>query len=556
MVHPGEIIAIIQTTTILTQIDLVEYSCRFSVRTGLLAFLLFVLLPGCSQKAGFKRSVSEIDHFGLSAKRGDADWAGLGRPAPDGKEKGRRPEFDNIWQRIVSLYALPREYNSQIERELQWLLKNRGYVDRVQRRAEPYLFEIVDQIENQGIPGEFALLPIVESAFQPYAYSHADASGIWQFIPSTARLYGLKQDWWYDGRRDIYAATQAAIRYLQKLNNDFNGDWLLALAAYNCGEGAVQNAINWNLRRHRPTDFWSLKLPQETRGYVPRLLAVSRLFANAERYGIRLHPIGNRPYFKKITVASQIDLKMAAELAGISMHRLYQLNPGYNQWASAPYGPHRLLIPMENAKIFSEKVDKLSEVTKVQWRRHRIDHGDSIESIAENYGASVDNILKANKLTDTDLEPGSHLIVPLSDEELAHYNYLPNPNTPRRNLAKRITRSSRGKIVYTVRRGDTLSKIARRYSVSLKVLARWNRLGIRSGIRTGTRLAVWTQGFGPKKPAAYGFRTYTVRKGDSLSKLARRFNVSVTDLQKWNKPKVGKFLIPGQTIQVHGRPAG
>ncbi|MGH8548976.1 MAG: LysM peptidoglycan-binding domain-containing protein [Methylococcales bacterium] len=505
--------------------------------------------------------MSDIDHSGLSARHGDADWAGLGkleRSAHAGKHKGHRPEFDNIWQRIFALYGLPREYNVQIERELHWFLKQRDFIDRVQLRAEPYLFEIVEQIENQRIPGEFALLPVVESAFHPYAYSHMDASGIWQFIPSTARLYGLKQNWWYDGRRDIDAATQAAIRYLQKLNNDFSGDWLLALAAYNCGEGAVQNAINWNLRRHRPTDFWSLKLPQETRDYVPRLIAVSRLFRNAERYGIRLRQIKNRPYFKKIIAASQIDLKMAAELAGISMHKLYQLNPGYNQWASAPYGPHRLLIPMENAKLFSEKVGKLSDVTKVQWLRHRINHGDSIESIAENYGASVDNIVKANKLTETDLEPGAHLIVPLSDEELAHYNYFSNPNIPERSRARRISRSSRSpeKIVYTVRRSDTLSKIAKRYSVRAKDLAGWNRLGRRSVIRPGMKLVVRSRGYTPKKPASYGFRTYTVRKGDSLSKLARRFSVSVTDLRKWNKPKAGKVLIPGQTIKVHSRPAG
>lgn len=547
---------------ILTQIDLVEYNCRFSVRTGLLALLLFIVLPGCSQKAGFRQSLSDIDHSrgaGLSGKRGGGDWAGLGsfgRPVPGGKKKAFRPEFDNIWQRIVSLYALPPEYNFQIERELQWFLRNPDYIDRVQIRAEPYLFEIVAQIEDQGIPGEFALLPIIESAFQPYAYSRADASGIWQFIPETARRYGLRQDWWYDGRRDIDAATQAAIRYLKKLNNDFHGDWLLALAAYNCGEGAVQNAIDANLRRGYPIDFWSLKLPQETRGYVPRFLAVSRVFANAERYGIRLHPIKNQPYFKKITVASQIDLKMAADLAGISMYKLYQLNPGYNQWASAPYGPHRLLIPMENARLFTEKVDKLSEVTKIQWRRHRISHGESIESIAETYGASVDNILKANRLADTTLAPGTHLIIPLSEEELAHYNFFPNPNTPKPNPPKRVIRTSQEKIVHTVRRGDTLSNIARRYSVNPKDLAKWNRIGKRSIIRPGMKLALWGRDSQARKAAAHGFRNYTVRKGDSLSHIARRFKVSVTDLRKWNKLKIGQFLVPGQKIKVQSQHTG
>ncbi|MGH8557875.1 MAG: LysM peptidoglycan-binding domain-containing protein [Methylococcales bacterium] len=547
-----------------------EYNCCFSFRVGALALLLLVMLPGCSQKAALKRSASDVDRsglFGLSANR-DSDRTGfgnVGQPIPIVKDKIYQSKFDTIWQHIVSLYGLGPVHNSQIDREMQWFLKNPDYMDRVQLRAESYLFEIVDQLEKQKIPGEFAFLPVIESAFQPYAYSPAHASGIWQFIPSTARRYGLKQDWWYDGRRDIYAATQAAIRYLRKLNNDFNGDWLLALASYNCGEGAVQNAINRNLRSDRPTDFWSLDLPQETRGYVPRLLAVSKLFANSERYGIRLRPISDRPYLKKITVASQIDLKMAAELAGISMHKLYELNPGYNQWASAPQGPHRLLIPMENARIFSEKVDRLSEVTKVQWCRHRIDYGDSIESIAENYGASVDNIKKANNLTTTSLEPGTHLIVPLSDQELPHYNYFPNPNTPKRSLANlrlpgrqlpsRKLQGSRSKIVYTVRRGDTLAKIARRYAVSLKDLANWNRLGKRLVIRPGTRLAVWTRGSKITKPATYGFRNYTVRKGDSLSKVARRYKVSLTDLRKWNALKKSKSLISGQKLKVRNRSA-
>lgn len=537
-----------------------EYSRRLTVRLYLFAFLFISLLSGCSQKAALDRSDQEPGKSslsGLSATNTGKDWAGLGnvgRPVTERRKEVYQSKFDNIWQRIISLYRLPPIYNSKINKEMQWYLKNPDYLDRVQLRAEPYLFEIVDQFEKQGIPGEFALLPIVESAFQPYAYSPARASGIWQFIPSTGRIYGLKQNWWYDGRRDIYAATQAAIRYLRKLNNDFNGDWLLALAAYNCGEGKVQSSINRNLRRHRRTDFWSLKLPRETRDYVPRLLAVSRLFANAKRYGIRLRPIPDQPYFKKITVASQIDLKLAAELAGISMNKLYQLNPGYNQWATDPFGPHRLLIPVENADPFSDQIAKLSTVQKVQWRRHRIRRGDSIQSIAERYGTSVANIHKANKLTKTSLEPGTHLIVPLSEEQLAHYNYFPNPHAPKHRQLKRKRRNSQKRILYKVRRGDSLSKIARRYSVSLKSLAKWNRLSTRSIIHPGKRLAIWTRSHHRKRSSTYRYRRYTVRKGDSLSRIARRFNVSVADLRKWNKPKLGKYLIPGQKIKVGTRP--
>ncbi|MGH8497608.1 MAG: LysM peptidoglycan-binding domain-containing protein [Methylococcales bacterium] len=547
----------------------------------------------CSQKAAFNRSISDVDRvglFGLSATR-ESDrtlFGNVGRPSfPDVEDMvhSHRSKFKTVWEHILSLYKIPPVHHPQVYQEMQWFLRNREHLDRVQQRAEPFLFEIVDQLEKQRIPGEFALLPIIESAFQPYAYSRAHASGIWQFIPSTGRRYGLQQDWWYDGRRDIYAATQAAIRYLRKLHGDFNGDWLLALAAYNCGEGAVQNAIDRNFRNDLPTDFWSLKLPQETRGYVPRLLAVSKLFADARRYGIRLRPIPDRPYFKRITVASQIDLKMAANLAGISLHKLYQLNPGYNQWASAPQGPHRLLIPMENAKIFSGKIDNLSDVTGVQWRRHRVNPGDSLESIAEIYGASVANIQKANNLRTASLETGSHVIVPLTDQELLHYNYFPNPNMSKRSiasrggskrgLAKRVLRSGKSrraseKTLYTVRRGDTLSKIAKRYSVNSKDLAKWNRIGKRPTVRAGTKIAVWYTGHGSKsglkkaaskrksnrvasksrKAASKAVANYTVKKGDSLTKLARRYNVSVTDLRKWNGRKKGKTLLAGQRLKI------
>ncbi len=526
---------------------------------GLSALLVFAVLSGCSQKAGLE-SVSEIETgwSGLSDKR---NVAGITvtksepRSVADRKDGPYQSKFETIWQRIFSLYALPPVQDFRIDQELRSFLRSTDYLDRVQLRAEPYLFEIVDQIEKQGIPGEFALLPIVESAFQPYAYSHAHASGIWQFIPSTARIYGLEQNWWYDGRRDIYAATQAAIRYLQKLNRDFNGDWLLALAAYNCGEGAVQNAINRNLRRGRPIDFWSLDLPRETRAYVPRLLAVSGLFVKAERYGVRLRPIKDRPYLKNITVARQIDLKVAAELAGISMHKLYMLNPGYNQWASAPYGPHRLLIPMENAQILTGIVDKLSEATKVQWRRHRINRGDSLQSIAATYGTSVAHIQKANNLGTTNLQPGDYVIVPLCDDEPAHYNYFANPNTPKFTFPAPLIRNLQKKILHVVRRGETLARIARHYSISLKELLSWNRLSTRSLIRPGKRLAILARNNRPGATALQGVRSYTIQKGDSLSVIARRFNVSIADLRKWNKPKFGNRLVPGQKIKVvPGRP--
>lgn len=229
---------------------------------------------------------------------------------------------------------------------IAWYARHQAYLDRVAERATPYLFHIVEEIERRGMPMELALLPIVESAFHPFAYSRSHASGIWQFIPGTGRNYGLKQNWWYDGRRDIVAATDAALRYLDKLNKEFHGNWLHALAAYNTGERNVGRAIKRNRKAGKQTDFWSLRLPRETRGYVPSLLAVAELLAEPEKYGITWQTIENKPYFTQVDIGGQLDLATAAGLADLSMDDLYTLNPAFNRWATAPDGPHHLLVPV------------------------------------------------------------------------------------------------------------------------------------------------------------------------------------------------------------------
>jgi membrane-bound lytic murein transglycosylase D len=233
--------------------------------------------------------------------------------------------YDNLWDRLFDRYDLPEVSHPEVDRELSWFMSHPTYIERVQSRAEPFLYSIVKQLEKQNMPAELALLPVIESAFQPHAVSPAHAAGIWQFIPATGRHYGLKSSYSYDGRRDIYASTRAAIKYLKKLHNDFNGDWLLAIAGYNCGEGAVGRAIQRNQAQGLPTDFWSLNLPQETRTYVPRLLAVAKLFNESEAYGISLRPIPNKPLYKTVVMKDQVDLAVAANAADISLDKLFEL---------------------------------------------------------------------------------------------------------------------------------------------------------------------------------------------------------------------------------------
>lgn len=278
-------------------------------------------------------------------------------------------EYANLWERLFDNYSLPDVGNQAVEREVSWYINHPNYLLRAQQRAEPFLYNIVQQIERQGVPGELALLPVVESAFQPRAVSPANAAGIWQFIPATGRRYGLRQNHSYDGRRDVYASTRAAIKYLKKLNRQFDGDWLLAIAAYNCGEGAVERAIQRNLYQGLPTDFWSLDLPQETRSYVPRLLAVSRLMADAGRYGIDLMHIPNQARYKPVKVSQQLDLALAADAADMSLEQFKALNPGFKQSFVDPEGSVRLFVPADKSKTFKKELARLASVQSDMLRR-------------------------------------------------------------------------------------------------------------------------------------------------------------------------------------------
>ncbi|WP_232470439.1 MULTISPECIES: transglycosylase SLT domain-containing protein [Methylococcus] len=327
---------------------------RFPFRPRLLATmsLVVLLLPGCANKPNnLKPSVPE-PRLGAASEN-------PGKPKK-GKQASPGSQYDTLWERMFSLYALPQVEHRLVDREVSWFINHPDYLKRAQKRAEPFLYTIVRQLEKQKMPGELALLPIVESAFQPHAVSPARAAGIWQFIPETGRRYGLKRSRSYDGRRDVYASTRAAIKYLKKLHNDFNGDWLLAIAAYNCGEGAVAKAIQRNEARNLPTDFWSLDLPEETKAYVPRLLAVSKVFANADKYAIDLHYIPNEAIFKPVKVSSQLDLALAADAADMSLERMLELNPGFKHPRADIEGSYRLFVPADKSRKFKKELARLA----------------------------------------------------------------------------------------------------------------------------------------------------------------------------------------------------
>lgn len=527
-------------------------------------------LQGCAQnnKTGDRAS-------GLS----DAAFQSL-QGLPQGQAGDDSNAHESLWQRVFDMYALPTFEHEAIDREVAWFVGHPDYIARVQERAGVYLHAIVEQMDRQDVPGEIALLPVIESAFRPEAYSPKDAAGLWQFIPSTGRMYGLKQNRWYDGRRDVYESTQAAIRYLKKLHDGFGGDWLLALAAYNAGEGTVGRAIKRNQEQNKPTDFWSLNLPQETKTYVPRLLAVARVFANSGDYALSLRHIPNRAKLEPIAVAPRMNLQHAANMADISVEELHNLNPGFNQGSTGP-DEQTLLIPVEKSDTFKEQLSKLdwntpadasAETSGETGAFHLVRHGESLAQIAQQYGASVPAIRQANNLPSNKLRTGSQLLIP-SSEKAVHRE---NMQEYRQEIAVAPSAASgEQRVAYSVHRGDTLQSISRHFDVSADMVKRWNHMESNKDLRAGQQLTVWVKAAVSRdhvaavadKPAAAAPRAhtetkadkqqpvqYTVRGGDTLYTIAKRFNVSVDALRKWNVARFsGKDsgLRPGVVLTVH-----
>lgn len=465
------------------------------------------------------------------------------------------PAPQHAWDRMRQNYALSIPNKHRINQAANWYKRHPKYLQRIQERAAPFLFFILEEIEKRDIPAEIALLPAVESAFQPFAYSPGRAAGIWQFIPSTGRHFDLKQNWWYDGRRDVVASTRAALDYLVSLSKQFDGDWELALASYNSGAGTVRKAIKHNRKQGKPTDFWSLKLPDETSAYVPRLLALAKIFNNAEAYGIELLNIPDAPYFSTIDIKSQIDLALAAEMADIPIQKLYLLNAGFNRWATDPDGPHQLTLPVDSLEQFSRKLAALPLEKRLSWKRYKIKAGDSLSVIARRHGTTPKLIKQVNKLQGNRIRAGKHLLIPVSSKNLDHYVYTQNQ---RKSAIQ--NRSRKGiKKHYRVKQGDTLWEIAKAHHVSYKKLASWNGMAPGDPLKTGQTLVIWTAkpnsnsklSLLEMQPAGTQSRLhYKVRQGDSLSLIADRFKVSITDLKRWNTIQ-GKYLQPGQSIKLY-----
>ena len=503
---------------------------------------------------------AEPQGFGSAAFAADGDSPSLNLISPlDGlwdQLETVEPDSDDLLARLRYGFELEWEDNRRIQAQLQWFVSHPDYLDRVFTRAQRYLPHIMDELVRRDLPVELALLPIVESAYDPFAYSHGRAAGLWQMIPGTARRFGLTQNWWYDGRRDVVESTRAALDYLEHLHDFNDGDWLNAIASYNSGEGNVRRAVRNNHAKGKPVDFWNLRLPRETSAYVPKLLALVEIVRDPAKYQLDLPHVADEPQFAVTDVGTQIDLALAAELAGVDVDTIYTFNPGYNRWSTDPKGPHKLVLPIDAVDTFNAALAEVPPAELVRWKRHKVRNGEAISQIANRYNTTVSAIRSANNLRGNMIRAGHYLMIPVATKPLSAYSKSADARLARTQNRQRAA----NKIEHVVATGDSFWTISQRYGVTTRQLAAWNGMAPRDTLPAGRKLVVWTDGSVVDTPrmsptAALGNTTrkvrYTVRNGDSLYVIARKFRVGIDQIARWNKIDKNKILRPGQTLTMY-----
>ncbi len=469
----------------------------------------------------------------------------------------------DVWQRIRDGFSLHIPKNRRID-QLLHVYREQERMDRIQARAAPWLHYIANELESRKLPMELALLPAVESAYQARVFSPRGAAGIWQFMGATGGQYGLEQNWWYDGRMDVVDSTRAALDYLSWLQRRYHGDWLLALAAYNSGIRTVDRAIRRNKRHGRPHDFWHLRLPRETRSYVPQWLALLRIIRDPGHYGVALHPVEDRQTFATLRIDKPIDLRIAAKLTSIPLSDLVTLNPGLRHLHTGSNDSYKLHLPRHRIDDFRKKLASIPKAELIGWRHYQVKPGDVLGRIALAHGTTVTAIKLANNLKGSRIRIGQRLKLPIGDsatpmaisprkaKPMAAAHTKPARNHRTRlassgHLATKTTRKADG-ITYKVRSGDSLWIIAQHFDVPVTRLAAWNDIAINQTLRPGRMLRIHT---GSRTADKGSTRIhYKVRKGDSLYLIARRFRVKMDQLQSWNKLD-DKYLMPGQKLTLY-----
>ncbi len=449
----------------------------------------------------------------------------------------------NLWQQIRLNFGIEDLDSADVEKFEQFYSERKEYLNRIFQRAALYLPYISNEVQRRGLPSELALLPIVESAFNPRAYSVKGAVGLWQFMPATARDYGLSRNWWYEGRRDIVRSTGAALDHLYYLKLIFN-DWQLALAAYNAGEYKVKRSMQHNARRKRSTHYEFLDLATETREYVPKLIALRNIVSNPQKFNIELPAMSTKLNFETIEFPFQVDFSVLAKATGIDQTEIAMLNPAFRRKSTPPDGHYQLLIPTDKVdSVMAWKANTLPSQAVVS-SEHIIEPGDTLSAIAVRYGVKVSDLMSVNSLESDVIRIGQALRIPLS-----------NRGIHARTLAEQDSTDS--PLVHEIQAGESIGLIAQIYGVSVARLKSFNSL--KSDIvRVGQKLNIPVKsstgqfaGGSSDIPADNNQITYKVQVGDSLWKIARLYKVRVTDILLWNDLNANDYIRPRQQLILY-----
>ena len=441
----------------------------------------------------------------------------------------------DIWERIRRelTIKIPDDQIAATSIYRERLYKNQSAVNRISKSGQRYLFHTLSRAQELDLPVELALLPFVESEFDPYAKSVDGATGIWQFMPATGKEWGLKSNWWYDGKKDVLASTEAALKFLSYLHQKFDEDWLLAMAAYNTGPSRVNRAIRKNKMQDKGIRFWDLDLPKETTAYVPKLLVLCELINNPKSFEVNLPSIANRPYFQRVKIPGQLDLMQAADLAGLKPETIYELNPGFNQWATDPSGPHYLLLPIGVSDRFITQLESLDENDLVRWDRYKIRRRDSLSRIASRYKIEVAVLKEINGMDDDLIIAGKEIMVPRGSA-------WADKQSPREQL-------------YVVLKGDTLWNISRKFKVSIEDLVLWNELNLEKPLQINQEIKIFSRYERIRQDLpSRELRTmlYPVKSGDTISRIASKFEISPQKIQEWNEIEDVSKIFPGQVLKL------
>jgi len=437
--------------------------------------------------------------------------------------------YENVWDRIKD--ASTSEQANLDEKTLEYIntyLANPAQLDKLLEKGRYFIFFVLEELDRYRLPAELALLPYVESNYDPFSISASGAMGIWQFMPATARIYNLNDTWWYEQRHDPLVSSKAAVRYLAYLHNRFNKEITYTLAAYNGGPTRLEKQIKLNKRAGKPTNYENLKLPKQTKEYVPKFRAILELVLNADNYGINLPNFPNKKVLGSIELDGQVEILAFSEFAGLKPEFVYKLNAGYTKWASPPGNKTIFNIPIELEETLNLKKDQFIQTNQINWVTHKVSKGDSLWRIAEKYETEVNILKKVNYLASNILSLNQELLIPLSNDQ--NQTFIPYE-------------------AHIISEGDTLWNLGIQYKISPAEIAKNNGLRMDAPLTIGKELNIGNKNIYRTINSKKRTILYSVKQGDSLYRIADIFNIEISDIRNINELSNNEIK-PGQVLKI------